>query len=504
MKANKFFLALTASLGATATLAQNYTLDWSTIGGGGTSTGGIYSVSAMIGEVAAGATSGGGYTLDGGFWSGASDTSELIVNGSFENVSNSFAADAFGLMTQSAGATTIPGWTTLNAELAWVSNTNSFGAATPFGEHSLELTGYHDGQPYGGVTQTIATTPGQHYRLSLALGSNADYPGAGGQKAVSVCLGSAGATLIMTPTNTSGNQWSDLSFNFTANSTSTLVTIVGVISGGGVYLGLDNVSVTPQISAPPLPVIDVVGNGSFENVTCLFVPDSAGLKSLPAGSTDIPGWTVTDAEIVWGINGNAFGPRSPFGSLFVDLTGYHDGTPYGGVSQMLATTPGQAYRLTFSLGADEDVVAYRGPVSVGVTVGSVSNVFTLTPAGGATGNVWLTFTHDFTADSDSTLLAFAGTAAEGGGYLGLDNISAVPLAPEFRITDVERLGDDLRLSFNSVIGKDYAVQSRVDLSSGDWETLPGTTNSGTGGTVQATVTNALLAPQQFYRIQQWP
>jgi len=50
--------------------AQTYSIDWSTIdGGGGTSTGGVYSVTGTIGQPDAGATmSGGNYSLDGGFW----------------------------------------------------------------------------------------------------------------------------------------------------------------------------------------------------------------------------------------------------------------------------------------------------------------------------------------------------------------------------------------------------------------------------------------------------
>ena len=49
--------------------AQNYSIDWFTIdGGGGTSTGGVYSVSGTIGQPDAGTLSGGSYTLAGGFW----------------------------------------------------------------------------------------------------------------------------------------------------------------------------------------------------------------------------------------------------------------------------------------------------------------------------------------------------------------------------------------------------------------------------------------------------
>jgi hypothetical protein len=49
--------------------AQNYDLSWFKIaGGGGTSTGGTYSVSGTIGQPDAGHMSGGNYSLDGGFW----------------------------------------------------------------------------------------------------------------------------------------------------------------------------------------------------------------------------------------------------------------------------------------------------------------------------------------------------------------------------------------------------------------------------------------------------
>src|SRR4051812_20687 len=53
-----------------AVQAQNYSIDWFSIdGGGGTSTGGVYSVSGTIGQADAGHMTGGNFTLDGGFWS---------------------------------------------------------------------------------------------------------------------------------------------------------------------------------------------------------------------------------------------------------------------------------------------------------------------------------------------------------------------------------------------------------------------------------------------------
>ena len=52
--------------------AQQYSIDWHTLdGGGGTSTGGVYAVTGTIGQPDASAQpmTGGNFTLSGGFWS---------------------------------------------------------------------------------------------------------------------------------------------------------------------------------------------------------------------------------------------------------------------------------------------------------------------------------------------------------------------------------------------------------------------------------------------------
>ena len=71
MKTNRF-LVLVATLIAVASdgRAQSYAIDWFSIdGGGGTSTGGVYSVSGTIGQPDAGEPmTGGSFSLVGGFW----------------------------------------------------------------------------------------------------------------------------------------------------------------------------------------------------------------------------------------------------------------------------------------------------------------------------------------------------------------------------------------------------------------------------------------------------
>jgi hypothetical protein len=73
----KRLLAIALGLGsilasAQVSFAQSYSIDWFTIdGGGGTSSGGVYTLSGTIGQPDAGRMAGGSYTLDGGFWAGA-------------------------------------------------------------------------------------------------------------------------------------------------------------------------------------------------------------------------------------------------------------------------------------------------------------------------------------------------------------------------------------------------------------------------------------------------
>jgi hypothetical protein len=69
MNAKELLLMISACLLAAAASAQFYSIDWHTTdGGGGTSTGGVYSVSGSFGQPDAGTMSGGGYSVAGGFW----------------------------------------------------------------------------------------------------------------------------------------------------------------------------------------------------------------------------------------------------------------------------------------------------------------------------------------------------------------------------------------------------------------------------------------------------
>lgn len=71
MKIRYLVASLLLLMTLTTARAQNYAIDWYTIdGGGGTSTGGVFSVSGTIGQPDAGVMSGGNFTVQGGFWGG--------------------------------------------------------------------------------------------------------------------------------------------------------------------------------------------------------------------------------------------------------------------------------------------------------------------------------------------------------------------------------------------------------------------------------------------------
>lgn len=166
----------------------------------------------------------------------------------------------------------------------------------------------------------------------------------------------------------------------------------------------------------------LIVNGSFEAAT-----NAATLSaiSLSSGSTNIPGWTTTNAELTW--DGPNFGIplTAAQGSDFLDLTGVHDASPYGAVFQTISTTVGLFYDVSFEVGSDKYYDSYYTStftvpavtVSLnGVAVFSANNNFP-----NAT-NYWQTWSFSFMALNTNTTLTFTGVAGGRVGYIGLDNV----------------------------------------------------------------------------------
>jgi hypothetical protein len=99
--------------------AQTYTIDWYSVdGGGGTSSGGNYTVTGTIGQPDAGTSSGGNYTLTGGFMSVVTAIQTpgapvLKVTRAGNNVIISWPAPATGFVLQEANALANPSSSTI-------------------------------------------------------------------------------------------------------------------------------------------------------------------------------------------------------------------------------------------------------------------------------------------------------------------------------------------------------------------------------------------------------
>ena len=91
-----------------------------------------------------------------------------------------------------------------------------------------------------------------------------------------------------------------------------------------------------------------------------------------------------------------------------------------------------------------------------------------------------------------------------GDYAGVNLTIAFIPSFQLRITTTEKFSNNLQLTFTSQAGKSYALQNRTNLASGVWTTLPGSTNFATGNSLQATVTNAFIGSQTFFRAWQLP
>jgi hypothetical protein len=163
-------------------------------------------------------------------------------------------------------------------------------------------------------------------------------------------------------------------------------------------------------------------NPSFESPGASF----SG-ASLPAGSNMILVWTTTNAEIAYLTNSNTLGISTPFGSAFLDLTGYHDASPYGGVTQSVNLTAGN-YILTFYLGEYQSDARFQGPVAATASAGNQSNVlFTTTAPAFVSGNIWQQQTLNFSvAAAGAVPITVVGAGTSGGGYIGLDNFDLEP------------------------------------------------------------------------------
>lgn len=159
---------------------------------------------------------------------------------------------------------------------------------------------------------------------------------------------------------------------------------------------------------------NLLTNGSFESGA--FVNEGNDTMSLAPGSMTITGWTVITDTTAWIGPTNPFGLSASNGSFFLDLTNYQAGAPFAGVTQVISTTPGATYALSFDLGGS---TFWGRPDAITASAAGRSVTFT-TPSTG-TNNDWYPESMQFVATSTSTTIQLQGSA--GINYIGLDNAS---------------------------------------------------------------------------------
>ena len=170
---------------------------------------------------------------------------------------------------------------------------------------------------------------------------------------------------------------------------------------------------------------NLLSNGSFELGS--FVNQGNDTMSLAAGSSVISGWTVVNDTTAWIGASNPFNLSASDGSFFLDLTDYQRGAPFAGMSQVIATTPGAVYTLSFDLGSS---TFWGRPSAITASAAGTSATFT-SPLTGSN-DEWQHVSMLFTASSSATTVLLQGVV--GSQYIGLDNASvdlvSAPAVPE--------------------------------------------------------------------------
>lgn len=115
---NRLLTTLALALTAGSSVAQTYSLNWATIdGGGGRSTGGVFTVQGTIGQPdAGGPMTGGSFSVTGGFWAlpiavqtpGAPTLTITRLNATQERIS--WAPNTPGFVLQETAILSPPNW----------------------------------------------------------------------------------------------------------------------------------------------------------------------------------------------------------------------------------------------------------------------------------------------------------------------------------------------------------------------------------------------------------
>lgn len=184
--------------------------------------------------------------------------------------------------------------------------------------------------------------------------------------------------------------------------------------------------VAVALSGLAAPTHASVTNGSFESP----VVGVGSFANFSGGSTAMTGWTVLGDRVTL-INefyvetGITFNAQD--GKQWLDLSGPGSNQPGNGVTQDVATTIGQAYRVSFWVGsATNGFNIFASTVDLSIDGGP--RVSFTNPTAPRTFMDWQQFSAVFVATSDLTNISFFHGSGLNNNLSGLDNVT-VELIP---------------------------------------------------------------------------
>jgi len=393
---------------------------------------------------------------DGAQISGAT-TTNLMITGVPTSVSGIYrvvVSNALGSLISSEALLTVLPQLVLNGSF----ETGDFSDWTPGGNvTNCEVTNaaddVHSGQygarlnasyTLGYLSQNLPTLAGQAYLLSFWL-SVAE----GGQ--TNEFLVAWNGTTLFDQLNLPTNGWTNLEFMVQASGSNSVLEF-GFQDDGAAF-GLDDITVS---AAPQL-----VLNGGFE--TGDF--SHWALSGLAAGTA-----VITNADDVH---------SGTYGAQLQASGGW------GSISSKISTAPSQSYLLSFWLSNFE---------------GGLPNQFTATWDGATLVNEvdlpssgWTNLQFLVTATGSSSALEF--DFRDDPAALGLDDISLTPIPT---IQGIAQAGNTITLTWSTVQGGLYQVQSTTNLAEANWISL-GNPVAAASGSASASDTAGADA-QRFYRV----
>jgi choice-of-anchor C domain-containing protein len=184
---------------------------------------------------------------------------------------------------------------------------------------------------------------------------------------------------------------------------------------------------------------DLIINGDFSAPNAATLPnDGSVYKFINAGNPSLTGWTVTNGSVETDVTIPTFlAPTASGNPQNLDL----DGDSAGTIAQSFATTPGQAYSLTFFYSNNPYGPGAAATVSVS---DSSLNPLVITHTDAIAGSLdWQTVQVTFLASGASSTLTFASNdpASNTTGIL-LDNVSvaSVPEPSSFALLSLGGIG----------------------------------------------------------------